>query len=316
MALVLPSKADLSKGVVLNLLAWPEYNGEAAFDSYLLLKPGGIENHTLTLVVRIYLKQVEPKFRLLDKWIYFDFDNNVFLIDRWSVGDWEMFRKTFRQQCTAWNNRFWLTPPNDFAKLDVKVGRRVVRPNIYCHLFVELSGSPGGAHREIEVANIDKQFAKSKYPGAKLDGGLVRSDASDYDSLDTLPFDTAPADERGQPPKKPVNFLTIVHEIGHAIGLPHIGQSHQDPPCVLAIALDGTALSRFTPALFKGGSNSDICYGSHRPRALSDNVMGMGTKFDETNAQPWRDRIARHTSTRADDWKVSMHRVPPRIIVA
>jgi hypothetical protein len=48
------------------------------------------------------------------------------------------------------------------------------------------------------------------------------------------------------------------------------------------------------------------------PASRSNNVMGMGTQFDPTNAQPWLDRIALHTATKAGDWTVSMNRLPPK----
>ena len=40
--------------------------------------------------------------------------------------------------------------------------------------------------------------------------------------------------------------------------------------------------------------------------------MGYGLRYEEVNAQPWRDRIAQHTRTDATQWRVSMVDVPPR----
>ena len=37
---------------------------------------------------------------------------------------------------------------------------------------------------------------------------------------------------------------------------------------------------------------------------LGANVMGYGLQFDESNASPWRERLALHTGTKAADWKV------------
>jgi hypothetical protein len=43
--------------------------------------------------------------------------------------------------------------------------------------------------------------------------------------------------------------------------------------------------------------------------------MGFGAKFDATNAEPWRERIALHTGTRKEDWKVSVKKkVPPKFL--
>lgn len=289
--------------------------GDAPFDSYLLRKTGGSENHTLTLALKIHLKQVSTYG--LKKLVHLDFDKHAFVINPWRGTDWAVFKQTFLKECARWNNNFWLVPPRGFSKLDVKTASRVVRPNIYCHLYVALTGSVAGAHREIEVANLDKQFAKSHYvrPGEKLNSGTFRSDDADYDSLDITPRNNFSQDGSGAWVQH-ANYLTIVHEIGHAIGQPHSGVLHKDILCSAAIlsgdgpTLEGTPIG----ALFKGKSNSQACYGTFAPLTTSDNVMGSGTQFDETNAQPWLDRIAVHTQTKASDWTVKRSHVPPSVV--
>jgi hypothetical protein len=117
-----------------------------------------------------------------------------------------------------------------------------------------------------------------------------------------------------------VNHSTIAHEIGHALGLPHIGVTHGAPNCQLAVLADSLLPSSITssssfPALFQGGSNSHVCYGHSGNASLGQNIMGYGMEFDSSNAQPWLDRIALHTKTKATDWKVSVKsRVPPKFL--
>lgn len=172
MAALVPGKPDMTTGVFLNVLGVPQRQYDPAFDSYLLLKPGGTENHTLTLVLKVYLKQA-PTYGM-KKFVHLDWDKNAFVITPWKPSEWAQFRKQFQKQCMLWNNNFWLIPPKNFSKLDVKVGRRVVRPNIYCHLYVQLTGSPAGAHRAIEVANLDTGNS-CRLPGATMSWVWERS---------------------------------------------------------------------------------------------------------------------------------------------
>lgn len=312
---MVPTKPDLATGIFQNILGVRQTGSDDPFDSYLLLKPGGSENHTLTLVLKIYLKQATTYG--LKKFVHLDWDKKSYVIKPWEASDWAHFRKEFLRQCAFWNNNFWLAPPKNYSKLDVKAGNRVMRPNIYCHLFVQLVGSPAGAHREIEVANLDNQFVRDHYlaPGQKLTSAIFRSDSSHYSSLDTIPVDMSSLDGSGATVAH-LNYLPTVHEIGHALGLPHIGQSYHDPLCTAAmLAGDNPALGN-TPiaALLKGKNGSLACYGQYMPASRANNVMGMGTQFDQSNAQPWLDRIAVHTQTKSKDWTVSMIRIPPKTV--
>jgi hypothetical protein len=81
------------------------------------------------------------------------------------------------------------------------------------------------------------------------------------------------------------------------------------------LAGDNPALGN-TPiaALFKGKNGSLACYGQYMPASRANNVMGMGTQFDQSNAQPWLDRIAVHTQTKSKDWTVSMIRILPKTV--
>jgi hypothetical protein len=302
MATVVPTKLDPKTGMTLNMTGTPQSADDDTFDSSLLLKSDG-QNHTLTLVLKIFLKQVET-FWGLPIAPYADSDGKFFWIRPWQKPAWASFRGEFVRQSLKWNDRFWLIPPLGFSKLDVKVGPYTVRPNIYCHLFVDLIGDPGGAHHTIQVVNLDK----------KLDSGHFRSNSNLY-SQHAVERDTRnPTDDTGRPHR--VSRRTIVHEIGHALGLPHTGVSHVYPMCSAAMLVGDASILNGTGigAVLADRTNSLACYGYYGPRSLTDNVMGFGMQFDETNAMPWRERIALHTKTKAEDWKVSLSKVRPRAL--
>jgi hypothetical protein len=299
------TKYDPQTGVILQMRGFPARNGDVAFDSYLILHKGR-ENHTLTLVLKVHLRQMLPQSSLpmlriptLDS----DIPPRVFLVKPWQGADWAHFVKGFKQECAKWKNQFWLIPPVDFSKLDISAGQQAIRPNVYCNLEVEVVGAPAGAHRTIDVVNLDTRFG----------GGFFRSDANRYTSSNAKVREQATQDANGHW-HTVKNFSTIVHEIGHALGLPHIGVTHQDHNCQFAVLLDQNAKARASlPALFKGGSNAPVCYGTLGLPSRGANVMGGGTKFEDSNAAPWVKRLALHTATRPQDWKVSK-KVAPKMV--
>jgi hypothetical protein len=310
-----PGKIDPKTGMLLQMLGLVSQNGDVAFDSYLILH-NGWENHTLTLVLKVNLRQMlhqsTPRAIRLP---IFD-GSRLFLMKPWRSAEWAEFVRKFKCECAKWTNHFWLIPPANFSKLDVKVGPRTIRPNIYCHLEVVVVGGPGGAHRTIDVVNLDTADAKARL-GMKekdLNSGAFRSQDDRYDSLDVKGRDKKTQDYQGHW-HTAKNYSTIVHEIGHAIGLPHIGVTHQDPHCQMAVLLDQISPAPASlPALFKGGANAKVCYGTLGLPNRGQNVMGGGTKFEKSNSAPWVKRIALHTFTRPQDWTVSTGKVAPKLV--
>ncbi len=301
MPTLIPTKTDIATGMFIDVTSVPAGRYDSAFDSYLIQKKDGVENHTLTLVLKINLNPVTTYG--LPVFVATDADGSLFWIRPWPPAEWQSFKSKFNKQAMRWSNRFWLVPPAGFNKLDVSVGGRTYRPNIYCHLYIHFNNGATGAHRTIDVVNLHH----------KLNSGSFRSHEGLYDSSDTAPRTNESTDNTGSN-NRHVNYLTVVHEIGHALGQPHIGVLHKDPLCSAAVFLDGTPdlVKNISPAIFQGGSNSQVCYGEYAAPDRSDNVMGSGTHFSAFNALPWQDRIAFHTHTKGSDWQVSLSRVTPK----
>src|SRR5262245_18903215 len=79
---------------------------------------------------------------------------------------------------------------------------------------------------------------------------------------------------------------TIAHEIGHHLGLDHIGVILKTPQCVFAMVAASVGADHADP-LTDGGTNSFYCYGGNQATAVNANIMGMGDKFTVENARPW-----------------------------
>lgn len=313
-------------GFVTEVYAAPGSNGDVAFNSVLKVSNNPNSNCSLKLILNVFLKQINPSVYsdILTRAIanangnsltpgfkvglYPDTDNHPAIVKEWNNADWQKFVNGFTGQAMTWNKKFCLIPSDDFVLWDFVQGNGLrpgtrFRPNVVCEFAINVFAGSYAAHRTVEVVNL------------YVPNWPFRADDLTYNSDSTTPWQVSVTDLNNQ--TQNLNHLTVAHEIGHALGQDHIGQSKNLPHCQLAILWEKVLHQDSIPALYQGGSNSSVCYGQRATMGDASNIMGSGDQFSVVNAKPWLDRLADHCIFAMDTskWTVSMNEVPPMSIV-
>ncbi len=254
---------------------------DSKFDSNLnLVRPRSkwqVQNAELVITLNVHLVKVQSG-------IIKDADGFMFITSRWNAHDWSKFVMKFKKEAEQyWSGKFWLKTPEKCTSLNYDHGLMMVRPNIYCRFNLFVTTSRG--HISVRVANIGS--ARSVIARRSF-----RSHSRLYKHTDLQAVTKTAGGAR-------FRQKTFLHEIGHALGLPHIGVLTSNPQCILGALVDN-----------RQGYNTGNCYGV--TPAEGGNIMGAGNRLTVLNALPWKRRITKHVPDfKEDQWNVSMSYLAP-----
>ena len=252
------------------------------------------ENWRQTLTLNLVLNQMNvahaphrldslptPLGRIMDS------NRNWFLVRNWRRSEWTSFVRDFERVTERfWNRRFMLVPPASYDGMNWPRRSPTHRPNVITRFDLDIQSRASRTPYPIIIGRrpvgIWKLATRRDLPGPHGTlTGMMAAAARDIgrrdfrSSASTLIRADAYA-ERGE---------TAIHEVGHLTGQDHPGQWRhvRAPGC-------------------RDGSEH-ACYVGDR-QEHEDNIMGTGRGILPENADPWREFIAQHTSTREQDWHV------------
>lgn len=305
---------------------------DTAFDSTLALPSAPGQNYQLRITLRVYFRPIDPAqinanmaLGIFGKPIpipnptafYNDFNNTPQIVKAWSATEYANFTNSAKRQAALWDSKFWLVPPNEVGWFDdFGLGGIKIRPNIKCKFKLETTPFAYGAHRMIDVVNLATTAP-------------FRSWDTTYSSDDGKTAGSYSANDQTGAAVNTTQW-TVTHEVGHALGLPHINIIRNNPQCGFAAWAANTTGNQWLPLVIpvapalQGGSSTSICYGPGTTADAINNIMGQGMRFTPEEAQPWLERLPEHLALTGQNafefaanrpkWKVVMADTPPLVV--
>jgi hypothetical protein len=240
---------------------------DATLDEYVR---NGQSNADLTIYIRVFFSKIDPPRGRTG--VFGDTDDTAThpskrKIQRWGPGEFERFtRQLVNGAQRFWNGVFWLRTPHIYNGLNWPDSRPTHRCNLYCRFDLQQVFSEANSHYTIAVVRAQ-------------DGETFRSNSRLYSQLDIRSEQMIPNSTR--------KFWTHFHEVGHLLGLGHVGHErhnvHHD--------------------------NTSRAYGV--TQAEMSDVMGRGSMRHEWHALPWQEAAGSFTNVPTREWAVSMHHIMP-----
>jgi len=236
---------------------------DATLDEYVR---NGHNNADLTIYIRVFFSKIDPALRT---GVYGDADDTLThpskrKIQRWAPHEFERYTHQLVSGARRfWNGVFWLQTPQIYDGLNWPDSRPTHRCNLYCRFELEQVFSESNGHYTIAVVRAQ-------------DGETFRSHSRLYSQFDIRSEQLIP--------HSTMKFWTHFHEVGHLLGLGHIGHIHHNVH----------------------SNNTPSAYGVTL-QEMSD-VMGRGSARHAWHALPWQEAAESFTNVKA---RVRMHHIPP-----
>jgi hypothetical protein len=275
------------------------YRG-AAYDSRLILREGA--NAELTLILKIFFQRVDPTPEGGRQRVVINRGTGGGEFRLAGITEEEM--REFRFKALYQANETWrgvgLVTPNDFAGFDWPKGNPTVRPNVNCSLRCELALCPSAAHATVRVG-------KPSEPGFRSFVNLSDG-TSTWDLTDIVWRPTLAHQDRTflglRMLKEKIWQHMVPHEVGHLLGLEHIGKTLEVGSCF------------HRPGSCSNDKEENQEYGLDEsfPMWFARNIMGAGSVVHACNLYPWSHAMEQHTGIAHDRWIHAGTHIPPRAI--